>query len=204
MIPACRRGSGRLASFCAIALVIGMVLSACTKKEDRGETPTAAPQNPTATIVATKAGGLATAKPSAAATGTKAPASAITDANGQQISDGVCQVFIPDGWVDDGTGRGTSPSGARFVLFGGSIASDADWQAAANIAATPASGRSIASVDRTATAIRILYAGDKGFEYRARFGNRYCDFTVYRVAGAIPPEEQALWSPLLATLGPVQ
>jgi hypothetical protein len=124
----------------------------------------------------------------------------LTDANSQQISDGICQALIPDGWVDDGTGHGTTASGARYVLFGGVISSDAEWQAALAAVATPAAGRTIAQSSSGSSSIRVTYSGGKGFDFRKRFANRYCDFSVYRATGAIPASEQALWDPILATL----
>jgi hypothetical protein len=183
-----------------LALVLVFGLSGCTLHDDEGDTPTAV-SRPASTSTPTAASG---AKPSATTTGTKPAGTALTDANGQQISDGVCQALIPDGWVDDGTCHGTTASGARYVLFGVIISTDSEWQAAQAIIATPAAGRTIAHVSQDASSIRVTYTGDKGFEYRKRFGDRYCDFTVYRASGAVPADELAVWDQVLATLGPVQ
>jgi hypothetical protein len=73
-----------------------------------------------------------------------------------------------------------------------------------DVVATPAAGRAMASVNRKDDSIDVIYADNRGFEYRARFNDRYCDFTVYRAGAAIPQEEMAYWDAIISTLGPAE
>jgi hypothetical protein len=166
-----------------MAVLFAFTVAGCSTDDDEGEEPTQTAA-PTATV-----------QPSATA-GSQGLVS------GQAISDGICLAVIPDGWVDDGTGRGSTNGGGRFVLFGGSVASDAAWQAAVNVVATPTANRSIASLEQTADSIHVTFADGRGFEYRQRFGNRYCDLTVTR-STPFTPEEQAVWPAIIDTLAPV-
>jgi hypothetical protein len=138
-----------------LTLIVVLGTAGCTTDDDEGDEATLPAgasathaTNPAATSVSTETAG------------------AQTQINGQAISDGVCLAVIPDGWVDDGTGRGTTSDGGRFVLFGGRVANDAAWRAAVNVVATPAAGRAIASDERTAETIHSVYADDLGFELR--------------------------------------
>jgi hypothetical protein len=176
-----------------LILLLTFSLAGCTTSDDEGDPPTE-PAGATSTATSSRP-----TKTVASATG-----EALSDANGQSISDGVCQALIPDGWVDDGTGRGSTSSGGRFVLFGGHILGDAEWQTASNFVATPAAGRTIASLERTSDSIHVVFGDDRGFEYRKRFGNRYCDLAVSSLSRPIPPEEQAYWPAVIESLKPVQ
>jgi hypothetical protein len=89
------------------------------------------------------------------------------------------------------------------VLFGGRLTSDAEWNSAAAVVATPTSGREIESIQREADSVHVIFTDQRGFDYRVRFSDRYCDFTVYRSAGPTPAGEQAFWSAIIASLGPV-
>jgi hypothetical protein len=173
-----------------VALIAVLGTAGCTTEDDEGDEPT-----PTAGASATSA-----ADPTATSASTET-AGAQTQINGQAISDGVCLAVIPDGWVDDGTGRGTTSDGGRFVLFGGRVLNDAAWQSAVNAVATPSAGRAVASDERTADMIHVVYADDRGFEYRKRFGNRYCDLSVTS-SRPISAEAQAIWPAILETLEP--
>lgn len=181
-------------SWMVAILLLGFVLSACSTGDDEGETPTAAGVGSTATTETNHP----TNPP-----GTTEPAN-LTDANGQSISDGLCLALIPDGWVDDGTGRGTTTGGHRFVLFGGRVSSDADWERAVEIVGTPTAGRSVASIEREDDSIYVVYAGDLGFEYRQRFDTRYCDLTVSSSSRPISEAERAFWPVIIESLTPVQ
>jgi hypothetical protein len=52
--------------------------------------------------------------------------------------------------------------------------------------------------------VYVVYADDRGFEFRKRFGNRYCDFRVTSRGRAIAPDEQAYWDAVIESLTPVQ
>lgn len=187
----------RTARWLVLLLIAGAILSACTTKDDEGDEPTANP-TPTATLAPVTATSVGTI----GAGPTQGAVATLSDAAGQRISDGLCQATIPDGWVDDGTGRGTTSSGARFTLFGSVLGDDAAWRSAADVVATPAASRPISAIRRTAASVRIDFADNRGFEYRARYGDRYCDFYVYRSAGPIPDQERAVWDAVIASLGP--
>jgi hypothetical protein len=183
----------------ALLFLVGFALSACSTNDDEGDQRTSNPA-PTATLVAS----VPTTVTATGAAPTNGAVATLTDASGQQISDGVCRATIPDGWVDDGTGRGTTNSGARFTLFGSMLAGDAAWRAALDVVATPTTGRLIASTQRTVASIRVDFADNRGFEYRARFGDRYCDVYVYRTTGPVPDQERAVWDAVIASLGPAE
>lgn len=167
-----------------VMLAVLIVATGCTTADDEGDEPTPPVATATQAVAPTATGG------------------ALTEVNGQAISDGVCLAVIPDGWVDDGTGRGTISGGGAFVLFGGRVTSDAAWEIAVNVVATPEAGRGVASEERTADSIRVVFADDRGFEFRKRFGNRYCDLTVTSTR-PFSPEEQAIWPAITETLAPV-
>lgn len=187
--------TGSTMSIAVATVLVALTLSACSRGGD---------DKPSSTTVPESSSSPTSAQPTAKPTeidGTAKP-SALTDANSQSITDGVCVALIPDGWVDDGTGRGTTTSGARFVLFGGRVSSDADWTAAIDIVATPTAGEPVSSVDRDDDSIHVVYADDLGFEYRKRFDTVYCDFTVTSSSKAIAEDERAFWPAIIDSLGP--
>lgn len=167
-----------------VAVLAMVVIAGCTTDDDDAPdaTVTTAPELPTA-----------------AASPTSNTTSLVS---GQGISDGICLAVIPDGWVDDGTGRGTISGGGRFVLFGGRVATDAAWQAAVDAVATPAAGRDVATVEESADHVFVTYGDNRGFEYRKRFGDRYCDLNVTGVR-PFTDEEMAVWPSIIQTLEPV-
>jgi hypothetical protein len=177
-----------------LSLVLILALASCATNDDEGDTPTApdgrtptqAPARPTPTVAATL------------------PPATLSAANGNTISDGVCRALVPEGWVDDGTGRGTTSGGHRFVLFGGRVRNDAEWNAATDIVATPTAGKTVASIERTVDSIHVVYGDDRGFEFRKRFGDRYCDFSVASNSRSISPEERAFWSAVIGSIEPAQ
>jgi len=177
-----------------------VVLAGCAGDDDEGETPTATAATAAA---ATETPGQGLTLNTPPTTGTVAPAT-LSAANGNVITDFQCEALIPDGWVDDGTGQGTTTGGHGFVLFGGTVRSDADWDATVNLIATPSAGFTVESLERTEDSVYVVYADDRGFEFRKRFGNRYCDFRVTSRGRAIAPDEQAYWDAVMQSLTPVQ
>lgn len=173
--------------WCVAAFCLAIALSACSTSDDEGKTPVSR--------------GSSTATSAPPGSTTTEESGSLTGANSQLITDGVCQVVIPDDWVDDGTGRGTTPGGARFVLFGGRIRNDADWQAARDVVATPGAGTDVTSISRDEGSIRVVYAGDLGFEYRKRFDDKYCDFSVTSTR-TIPEGERRYWDAVISSLAP--
>ena len=190
-----RQFTNRWRSWCVmLPMVLVLALAGCAGDDDEGETPTAPPgETPTqaaAGVTPTVAGTL--------------PPATLSAVNGSVITDGVCEGLIPAGWVDDGTGRGSTTGGHAFTLFGGQVRSDAEWEATIDLIATPAAGNGVESLDRTDDSIYVVYADGRGFEFRKRFGDRYCDFRVTERAGPIPPEEQVYWGAVIESLAPVQ
>jgi hypothetical protein len=122
----------------------------------------------------------------------------------QTISDGICEAQIPYTWVDNGTGRGTTASGARYVLFGGSVPDDTTWQQAVTLVQQFAKSQPDAQVQQGDAFIRVTLASDAGFEYRGRFGSVYCDFSVMSRGGAIPEAERSVWDMIIGSLRPAR
>jgi hypothetical protein len=60
-----------------------------------------------------------------------------------------------------------------------------------------------AVVTKTDDSVRIDLPANRGFEYRARFGNRYCDISV-TASSEIPEDERATWDTLIASLAPIE
>jgi len=181
-----------------LVLSIGVLLAGCSNNDDEGDdTPTPVPPTQAATAPA----GQPT---TAATTGTGATTVPATFASGsgQIVSDGICQATVPDDWVDNGTGSGTTPSGARYAIFGNLIPSEDGWNQAVKLVKDDAAKKEDAKVTEGDNFVRVDLADDKGFEYRGRFDDRYCDFSVTS-SRAIPPEERAFWDAIIATLGPV-
>jgi hypothetical protein len=183
-----------VSTLAVLCLMLTLLLSACaTGDDEKSDEPTPAGSGPTATASADEPTRVAS---------TVEPED-LSDVNGQIISDGLCQALIPDGWVDDGTGRGTTTSGGRFVLFGGRAATDSDWERAADVVGTPTAGRAIDSLEREDDAVRALFAEDRGFEYRKRFDTLYCDLTVTS-GKAVPETERAFWDAIIESLKPAE
>jgi hypothetical protein len=199
----------RTARWALLFSLLMPLLAACTTSDDEGEEET--PAAPTPTAVVTPAAGTSVPTASAPAMATRSPATeeelppaTLDPASAQVITDRVCQARIPAGWVETGAARGTTPSGARFELFGNRLASDAEWQAAVELLLNQVKARPGATVERDDTFVRVTYADHRGFVYRARFPDRYCDFSVTSVSGPIPAEERAYWDAIIATLAPAE
>jgi hypothetical protein len=169
-----------------VALMIGGILAGCSSDDDEGDpTATSVPPQPTST--------------STVAAATVAPT--IIAGSGQTISDGICQANLPDDWVDDTTGRGSTSSGAKYVLFGGNVRSDDAWTEAVELVKSQAESKEGSNVTEADNSIRVDLADNRGFEYRARFDAIYCDFSVTSTR-PIPDDERALWDGILASLAP--
>lgn len=189
-----------------VASLLLPVLAACTTSDDEGEQET--PVALTPTIAVTPAAGTMVATASVSAPQTLAteevPPATLDPASAQVITDRVCQVRVPVDWVETGAGRGTTPSGARFEVFGNRLTSDSEWQAAVELLLNQVHARPGATVERDDTFIRVTYADHRGFVYRARFPDRYCDFSVTSLTGPIPATERAFWDAIIATLAPAE
>ncbi len=191
-----------------ISLFVSL-LAACTTSDDEGEEETPAARTPTVTV--TPAAGTTVPTAGAPAMATQSPATeeelppaTLDPATAQVITDRVCQARIPVDWVETGAGRGTTPSGARFELFGNRLASDDEWQAAVELLLNQVKARPGATVERDDTFVRVTYADHRGFVYRARFPDRYCDFAVTSMSGPVPTEERAYWDAIIASLAPAE
>jgi hypothetical protein len=173
-----------------VALMLGGILAGCSSDDDEGDpTATSAPPSPNSTTAA-----------STAAASTVAPT--IIAGSGQVITDGICQANVPDDWVDDTTGHGTTSSGAKYALFGSRVRSDDAWTEAVDLVKNQAESKEGANVTEADNSIRVDLADNRGFEYRVRFDATYCDFSVTS-SSEIPEEERALWDGILASLAPV-
>jgi hypothetical protein len=190
----------------ALALALSLVvLAGCSSDDDENdETPTSVPVTLAPATSAAggqpspTSGGLTPAATTAAAE-TVVPAT-LSAANGLPITDGTCRATIPDLWVDDGTGRGTTLSGARYVLFGNRLRNDDAWAAAVESVKSEADRRQGSEVVQDEDFIRVVFPDDRGFEHRQRLGDTYCDFRVDSSSGPIPPEERAFWDAIVSSL----
>jgi hypothetical protein len=135
-------------------------------------------------------------------TATPQPGATTQALDGSIATDGICQVTIPDDWVDDGTGRGQTLQGDRWMVFGGTIASDDAWSRAVDLVKTQYAKDS-ADVQETDTSVTITQASGRGYVYRERFTNRYCQFAVTTTADR-SVEIVATWQQAATTLQPNQ
>lgn len=117
----------------------------------------------------------------------------------QNLSVNGCRVTIPLEWVSVGDGSGTTASGARFTLYGGPIASNQAWENAISLVADQANRQGAQSLTRGGDWIYAILSNDRGFTFRARFDDRYCDFSVLGVR-AIPEAERDTWNAIAASL----
>jgi hypothetical protein len=197
--------------FGQIVLLV-ILLSACGGSDNHPDptattappTATAVVPSPAATVAASPATSPSPSRTSAGAAGQPRPAATFPPGLAQTITDGICQAQIPTNWVDNGTGRGSTASGARYVLFGGRIPNDAAWQQAVALVKQYAETQPGATVEEGDGFIRVMLANNGGFEYRARFDATYCDFSVTSPRGAVPKSEQRDWTKIAASLEPVE
>ena len=125
------------------------------------------------------------------------------DIVGSTATDGICQVTIPDTWVDDGTGRGVTAQGASWSVFGNVIANDEAWASARDLLKSQMSELEGAEITETDTVITVVLPDGRGYVVRERFENRYCEFSVMATANQ-PEEITNVWLGVASTLGPRQ
>ncbi|HET8524182.1 MAG TPA: hypothetical protein VFL82_13185, partial [Thermomicrobiales bacterium] len=170
-----------------MAVVVGL-LASCGGSSDKTN-PTVPPTHtppqtaPSPAVTAPPSPSPTTATPAQSAGEARRPSATFPPGTAQTISDGICQAQIPYSWIDNGTGRGTTASGARYVLFGGAIPDNAAWQQAITLVKQYAAGQTGSAVEQGTGFIRVTLANDTGFEYRERFGTIYCDFSVTSRSG---------------------
>ncbi len=145
-----------------------------------------------------KDGASPTPMPTVAPTSVATAAAGLDAAASQTITDGVCTAFVPDAWVDLGNGRGMSPSGARFTLFGNKLVGDNAWAAAGGVVATIAANGA-GKLDQSADAVSFARADGSSYEARRRLSDRYCDLSMTSALTATP-EERAIWPAIGATM----
>jgi hypothetical protein len=170
-----------------IAIPLLLVLAACGGDDDPDPTPT--PE--TSGVTATTTVGIAI-EPGERPTGS---ISGLT----QRLSLNGCRVTIPLDWVSEGDGTGTTRTGARFTLYGGPIAADQAWQNAVQLVAQQATRRGVDRLIGGDDWVMAVLSNDRGFTFRARFENRYCDISVSGIS-AIPQSERDTWNGIIGSL----
>jgi hypothetical protein len=120
---------------------------------------------------------------------------------GSSASDGICQITIPDTWIDDGTGRGVTATADHWSVFGGTIAGDAGWSSAKDLMKTQL-GKDGATIDDSDDTITIVQPNGHGYAQRARFVNIYCEFSMTTSTDR-GDDVVAGWREVAATMGPV-
>jgi hypothetical protein len=122
---------------------------------------------------------------------------------GSSATDGLCQVTIPDTWVDDGTGRGVTSQGDQWLVFGNKIASDEAWNSARDLLKSQMSGRDGVEIKETDDSISVTLANGRGYVDRVRFRDRYCEFSV--MSNRDQPETVTVtWLSVADTLAPFE
>lgn len=121
---------------------------------------------------------------------------------GSTASDGICQVTIPDNWIDVGTGRGATAQDDRWSLFGGTIVSDAAWTSAKELLRTQMSALPDAEITDDGDRIVVTTPDGRRYLVRQRFENRYCELSLAS-SREVSAEDQAAWQVVAATLAPV-
>ncbi len=170
-----------------IAIPLILFLVACGGDDDPDPTPT--PE--TSGVTATTTAGIAI-EPGERPNGS---ISGLT----QRLSLNGCRVTIPLDWVSEGDGTGTTRTGAHFTLYGGPIASDQAWQNAVQLVAQQATRRGVESLTGGDDWVMAVLSNDRGFTFRARFENRYCDISVSGIS-AIPQSERDAWNGIIGSL----
>ena len=180
-----RRGA-RLAS-----IVLLLALAACGG-DDGGD--------PTPVTVATA---TTTAPSGAAPAPTNAPLGSPPAARGGAIiGDSFCRARLPVGWFEEGPGRGSTPSGHSVLVSGNRLRDDAGWSAAVSAFQTQLEGAG-ATVEEGNGWVRATYPDERGFAYRARFEDRWCDVRLRASSGSLPASELAAWDGIVTSLAPV-
>jgi len=110
-----------------------------------------------------------------------------------------CRVTVPLDWTSFGTGTGETSSRARFTINGGSIASDDAWEEAVQLVASQAMRQGVESLTRGDDWVYAVQSGNRGFTFRARFDNQFCDVAV-QGTDAIPETERATWPAVIGSV----
>lgn len=112
-----------------------------------------------------------------------------------------CRVTIPLEWISEGDGTGYTPANARFTIYGGPIADDADWEKAVQLVVDQANRKGATRINRGGDWVMAISSGDRGFTYRVRVndGHAYCDFSVSN-PGAIPDKERDSWNAIAGSV----
>jgi hypothetical protein len=164
------------------AALLGLLLTACGGDDN---TPTPVP---------TSDPGQA---PTSAPVGSPPPVSA-----GVLVDDGICQARVPTSWVEEAAGRGTTPSGSRFIVYGNRFTSTATWDSAASLFTSQLESAG-ATVEAGDGWVRATYPNERGFAYRARFEDRWCDVRLTARSGALPASDAVAWDGIVNSLGPI-
>ena len=163
------------------ALVLAIALAGCGGDDD--DDPTATAQTgATATI--------------------DTPASTIP-AGGSIASDGICQIQIPDTWVDDGTGRGLTEQGDRWSLFGGSISSDEVWTAARDLLKAQVANQEGVEISEGEDEIVVTRPNGQGIVVRKRFDEIYCEIAITSRQDR-SPDVTASWQTVSNSMAPIE
>jgi hypothetical protein len=172
-----------------IAIPLILVLAACGGSDDPDPTPTAAVSG---NVTATSTAAGITIEPG------ERPSGSISGLT-QRLSLNGCRVTIPLDWVSEGDGTGSTRSGAHFTLYGGPIGSDQAWENAVLLVANQVTRRGVDSLTRGDDWVMAVLSGDRGFTFRARYEDRYCDFSVSGIR-AIPESERNAWGGIIGSL----
>jgi hypothetical protein len=164
-------------------LIPAVFLGACGGGDKKEPTATAAP-------------GPTTVADSAVTEGTLV-------SSGSNATDGLCQVTIPETWVDDGTGRGVTSQGDQWSVFGNKIASDEAWNSARDLLKSQMSSHPGADIKETDDSITVTLANGRGYVERVRFKDRYCEFSVMSTRDQ-PDNVTATWISVAQTLAPYE
>jgi hypothetical protein len=112
-----------------------------------------------------------------------------------------CRVVMPIEWTSFGDRTGVTPSGANFTINGGSIASDLSWERAVQLVAQQATRRGPGTIIRGDDWVYAELSDNRGFTYRVRFGDRFCDVAVQGTV-APPQTERATWPAIIGSVEP--
>jgi hypothetical protein len=119
----------------------------------------------------------------------------------QRLALSGCRVIIPLEWTSFGDNTGVTPSRANFTINGGSIASDLAWERAVQLVASQAMRRGAETLVRGDDWVYAELQGNRGFTYRVRFADRFCDVALLGTT-AVPAAEKALWPAIISSVEP--
>ncbi|MCC6705637.1 MAG: hypothetical protein IT334_12215 [Thermomicrobiales bacterium] len=110
-----------------------------------------------------------------------------------------CRVTIPLTWTSFGNQTGVTPTGANFTINGGSIPTDVAWERAVQLVASQATRRGVGEMIRGDDWVYAKLANDRGFTYRVRFGDRFCDVAVLGT-GPASGDEVSAWPAIINSI----